>query len=106
MYLAISKLKIASSKENEFEKAWKNINLQKLVVQAPAGASYPMHIHDKYNVAYPNNLQIHDSGEYEGSLVGKGHITGTIIADHNIPLEFIKEFEETTSWRFNEEPVR
>ena len=89
-----------------FEKAWKNINLQKLVVQAPAGASYPMHIHDKYNVAYPNNLQIHDSGEYEGSLVGKGHITGTIIADHNIPLEFIKEFEETTSWRFNEEPVR
>ena len=29
---------------------------------------------------------------------------GTVIADHDIPKEFIKEIEETTDWTFNEEP--
>ena len=28
----------------------------------------------------------------------------TIVADYNIPKEFIKEIEETTTWTFNKEP--
>jgi hypothetical protein len=88
-----------------FEKAWQDKNCQKLLIISNAENEYPIHLHDKYNVAYPNNLVINDN-KYFISNYGVGKISdrGTVISDHNIPKEFIKEVEETTLWKFNEEP--
>lgn len=89
-----------------FEKAWENKNCQKLLITTNDDKNeYPIHLHDKYSVAYPNNLVINDN-KYYMSNYGVAHITdrGTVVADHNIPKEFIREVEETTPWRFNEEP--
>ena len=89
-----------------FEKAWKNKNCQKLLITSKnSEEEYPIHLHDKYNVSYPNNLVIKDN-KYFISNYGVGHISdrGTVISDHNISEDFIKEVEKTTSWKFNEEP--
>ena len=89
-----------------FEKAWENKNCQKLLITTNDDKNeYPIHLHDKYSIAYPNNLVINDN-KYYMSNYGVAHITdrGTVVADHNIPKEFIREVEETTPWRFNEEP--
>ena len=89
-----------------FEKAWENKNCQKLLItNNNSEDEYPLHLHDKYNVAYPNNLVI-ENNKYYISKYGVEHISdrGTVVADHDIPKEFIKEIEETTSWKFNEEP--
>ena len=88
-----------------FEKAWENKTCEKYIITSNEGKEYPIHLHDKYNVSYPNNLVIKD-GKYFISDYGVQHISdrGTVVADHNIPKEFIKEVEETTPWRFNNEP--
>ena len=88
-----------------FEKAWLDKNCQKLLIISNEGNEYPIHLHDKYNVSYPNNLVIKDN-KYYISNYGVMHIRdrGTVVADHNISEDFIKEVEETTSWKFNEEP--
>lgn len=94
-----------------FEKAWENKNIQKLLITVEDNSiEYPIHLHNKYNVSYPNNLHIDAHGKYFCSNFGvtnhDDQVTGagTVIADHNIPKEFIKEIEETTDWTFNEEP--
>lgn len=93
------------------ENAWKDKTIQKLLITTEDSSNeYPIHLHDKYNVSYPNNLDIGAHGKYYGSNFGiTNHDnqktgSGTVIADINIPLEFIKEIEETTEWKFNEEP--
>lgn len=89
-----------------FDKAWKDIKCDKLLITTfNPSDEYPIHLHEKYNVALPNNLEIQNNKFYVseyGTDNDKG--CGTIIADHNIPVEFIKEIEETTPWKFNEEP--
>jgi hypothetical protein len=94
-----------------FEKAWENKNIQKLLITTSDSSNeYPIHLHEKYNVAYPNNLTIGAHGKHFCSNFGitnhdnKVTGAGTVIADHNISLEFIKEMEETTEWKFNAEP--
>ena len=96
---------------NIIENAWKDKNIEKLLITTNDSSNeYPIHLHDKYGVSYPNNLEIGDNGKYFGSIYGitnhNNQLTGsgTIIADVNIPIEFIKEIEETTDWTFNEEP--
>ena len=45
-----------------FEKAWENKNCQKLLItNNNSEDEYPLHLHDKYNVAYPNNLVIENN---------------------------------------------
>ena len=91
-----------------FEKAWKNKNVEKLlIVNNNSLASYPIDLHIKYGVEFPNNLEIKEDGNYivtQYGTIGPSHGVGTVIADHNIPKEIIKEVEETTSWAFNKEP--
>jgi hypothetical protein len=93
------------------ETAWQDKNIQKLLITTENSSNeYPIHLHDKYHVSYPNNLHIGEDGKYFCSIFGitnhNNQLTGagTVIADQNIPLEFIKEIEETTNWKFNEEP--
>lgn len=97
-------LKGLTSDVSLFGKAWLNKNVQKLLITG--SGEYPYHLHIKYDVAVPNNLEIIDDkyfvchfgvSDYSGRV-------GTVIADHNIPEEFIKEIEETTEWKFNAEP--
>lgn len=94
-----------------FEKAWENKNIQKLLITTNDSSNeYPMYLHEKYNVAYPNNLTIDADGKYFCSNFGitnhanKVTGAGTVISDHNIPEEFIKEIEKNKKWKFNEEP--
>lgn len=93
------------------ETAWHDKNIQKLLITTENSSNeYPILLHDKYHVSYPNNLYIGEDGKYFCSIFGitnhNNQVTGagTIIADTNIPLAFIKEIEETTDWKFNEEP--
>ena len=89
-----------------FEKAWDGIQCDKLLITTlNVDEEYPIHLHSKYDVALPNNLEIKD-GKYYVSLFGTDRLKGcgTIIADHNISKEFVKEVEETTHWKFNEDP--
>ena len=89
-----------------FEKAWDGIQCDKLLITTlNVDEEYPIHLHSKYDVALPNNLEIKD-GKYYVSLFGTDRLKGcgTIIADHNISKEFVKEIEETTHWKFNEDP--
>ena len=89
-----------------FDKAWKNVKLEKLLITSKdLYAEYPYDLHVKYNVPLPNNLIIKDNKFYmshHGTDETMG--AGTIIAAENIPEEFIREVEETTCWKFNEEP--
>ena len=91
-----------------FEKAWENKNVEKLlIVNTDHLANYPIDLHIKYGVQFPNNLEIKEDGNYVVTQYGtldEGEGAGTVVTDHNIPQEFIKEVEETTTWRFNEEP--
>lgn len=88
-----------------FEKAWKDINIQKLLItHNDSTVEYPFYLHDKYNVAIPNNLEIKNSKYYVSDYGTVDGGCGTIIADHNISKEFIKEIEETTTWTFNKDP--
>ena len=91
-----------------FEKAWKNKNVEKLlIVNNSAIASYPIDLHIKYGVKFPNNLEIKEDGNYnvtQYGTMGPGHGVGTVVADHNISKEFIKEVEDTTTWTFNKDP--
>ena len=87
-----------------FSTAWKNINCDKLLITTlDSDTEYPLHLHDKHNVRYPNNLKI-KNGKYYVTNYGSDVGCGTIIADHNIPKDFVKEIEETTMWKFNEKP--
>lgn len=93
-----------------FENAWKDKNIEKLLITTENSENeYPLHLHDKYNVSYPNNLELKD-GKYYVCLYGIiGHDNkktgcGTVISDHNIPVEFINEVEQTTPWSFNQDP--
>ena len=90
-----------------FEKAWENKICDKhLITTDDCKNEYPIHLHDKYNVAYPNNLVITDN-KYYISNYGVSHLSdrGTVVADHNIPKQFLKEVEETTVWKFNRDPL-
>jgi len=88
-----------------FEKAWKDINIQKLLItHNDSTVEYPFHLHDKYSVAIPNNLEIKNGKYYVSDYGTNDGGCGTIIADHNISKEFIKEVEETTTWTFNKDP--
>jgi len=90
-----------------FEKAWEDIQIEKLLITSEdLYAEYPYHLHVKHNVLIPNNLIIKDNKFYmsdHGTDETMG--AGTIIASNHIPKEFIKEVEETTCWKFNEEPI-
>jgi len=89
-----------------FGKAWENKDCRKYLITSDSDKNeYPIYLHDKYNVAYPNNLSIKDN-KYYISEYGVGNISdrGTVISDHNIPIEFLKEVEETTVWKFNRDP--
>lgn len=91
-----------------FENAWANKNMQKISVSNENRREpYPIHLHDKYNVTYPANLNLHDDGNYYAWILGDirpvidlqtpgVRAVGTLICDHNIPSDFIKELEETT----------
>ena len=91
---------------NLFDKAWENKTCDKLLITSlHKGEEYPFHLHQKYDVSIPNNLEYIDNKFYVsgyGTDNEKG--CGTIIADYNIPKEFVKEIEATTHWKFNEEP--
>jgi len=90
-----------------FEKAWKDKTCQKLLITCDDNRNeYPIHLHDKYNIAYPNNLIIKDNKHFISNFAMGKLIKsrGTVVADHNIPKEFIKEIEETTPWKFNKDP--
>jgi len=95
---------------NTIEDAWKDKNIQKLLITTNDSTNaYPIHIHDKHNVMYPNNLNIKDNVYYCSQFGITNHDIkttgcGTVISDHNIPDAFIKDIEETTEWKFNEEP--
>ena len=89
-----------------FEKAWEGKTCDKLLItNVDKDEEYPFDLHKKYNVSIPNNLEL-INGKFFVSDYGVdiGDGCGTIIADHNISKEFIKEIEETTTWTFNKEP--
>lgn len=89
-----------------FGKAWENKDCRKyLITSSDDKNEYPIYLHDKYNVAYPNNLSIKDSKYYisDYGVVGRSD-RGTVVSDHNIPKEFLEEVEETTIWKFNRDP--
>ena len=91
-----------------FENAWANKNMQKISVSNENRREpYPIHLHDKYDVTYPANLNLDDDGNYYAWILGDirpvidlqmpgVRAVGTLICDHNIPSGFIKELEETT----------
>ena len=89
-----------------FEKAWKNKTCDKLLItNVNKNEEYPFSLHEKYNVSIPNNLEYKDNKFFVSDYgVDIGDGCGTIIADHNISKEFVKEIEETTTWTFNKEP--
>ena len=89
-----------------FAKAWEYKNIQKLLITTKTPNNpYPIDLHVKYGVEFPNNLEITDNDYFVSDYgIGDSNYRGTVIADHNIPQEFIKEVEETTQWKFNEEP--
>ena len=91
-----------------FEKAWKDISCDKLLIaNKNYQEEYPMNLHKKHNVSIPNNLDLMNGKFYVHSpelYSTKNDGCGTIVADHNIPEEFIKEVEETTTWTFNKHP--
>ena len=88
-----------------FEKAWKDVKCDKiLITHHDCNTEYPLHLHEKYKVSLPNNLEFKDNKFYVSDFATDGGGCGTIIADHNISKEFIKEIEETTTWTFNKDP--
>lgn len=99
-----------------FGAAWKDINISKLFIHCDdISTPYPIHLHDKYDVLYPNNLHfigddyfvidlqgfVESSFQNEKTFVRSG---GTFVIDNNVPAEFIREVEESTSWKFNADP--
>lgn len=93
-----------------FENAWKDKKIEKLLITTESSENeYPLYLHDKYNVSYPNNLELKD-GKYYVCLFGiirhdnEKTGCGTVISDHNIPIEFKNEVEQTTPWSFNGDP--
>ena len=93
-----------------FENAWKDKKIEKLLITTESSENeYPLYLHDKYNVSYPNNLELKD-GKYYVCLFGiirhdnEKTGCGTVISDHNISIEFKNEVEQTTPWSFNGDP--
>ncbi len=89
-----------------FDKAWKDKICDKLLItNVDKNEEYPFHLHKKYNVSIPNNLELINGKFFVSNYgVDAGKGCGTIIADYNISKEFIKEVEETTTWTFNTDP--
>ena len=89
-----------------FGKAWENKDCRKYLITSDNDKNeYPIYLHDKYNVTYPNNLSIKDNKYYISPYgVNNRSDRGTVVADHNIPKEFLEEVEETTVWKFNRDP--
>jgi hypothetical protein len=88
-----------------FKKAWADKTCNKLLItNTNKNKEYPLHLHEKYDVALPNNLEYRDKKFYVSDYGTHNGGCGTIIADHNISKEFIKEIEETTTWAFNKDP--
>ena len=93
---------------NLFEEAWEGKTCDKLLITTlHAEEEYPIHLHEKYEVALPNNLEYKDNKFYV-SKYGTDHDKGcgTVVSDFKIPKEFVQEVESTTHWKFNEEPIR
>jgi len=92
-----------------FDKAWEHQSCDKyLCFNKDAQEEYPFHLHQKYDVSIPNNLElingkffVHPPARY----TSEGDGVCTIVADHNIPTAFIEEVENTTTWTFNKDPI-
>ncbi len=85
---------------------WENKNCRKYLITSNSDKNeYPIYLHDKYNVTYPNNLSIKDN-KYYISEYGVEHLIerGTVVSDHNVPKEFLEEVEKTGVWKFNGDP--
>jgi len=88
-----------------FDKAWKDKTCDKLLItNKDKNEEYPFHLHKKYNVSIPNNLELINGKFFVSDYGTNNGGCGTIVADHNISKEFIKEVEETTTWTFNKDP--
>ena len=88
-----------------FDKAWEHQSCDKLLItNVDKNEEYPFHLHKKYNVSIPNNLELINGKFFVSDYGTSNGGCGTIVADHNISKEFIKEIEETTTWTFNKEP--
>jgi len=92
-----------------FENAWADKNLQIISISNDDPTTpYPIDLHDKYGVTYPNHLVLRDDGEYYAYVLGNvrrtidpldgdGCISAvTVLCDRNIPSEFMQELEKTT----------
>ncbi len=87
------------------EKAWKDKTCDKLLItNVDKNEEYPMNLHEKHNVSVPNNLEYKDNKFYVSDYGTNNGGCGTVVADHDISKEFIKEVEETTTWTFNKDP--
>ena len=87
------------------EKAWKDKTCDKLLItNVDKNEEYPMNLHEKHNVSVPNNLEYKDNKFYVSDYGTSNGGCGTVVADHDISKEFIKEVEETTTWTFNKDP--
>ena len=88
-----------------FDKAWEHQSCDKLlIINADKNEEYPFDLHKKYNVSIPNNLELINGKFFVSDYGTSNGSCGTIVADHNISKEFIKEVEETTTWTFNKDP--
>ena len=88
-----------------FENAWYWKACDKLLItNVDKSEEYPLHLHKKYDVALPNNLEYRDKKFYVSDYGTDNGGCGTVVADHDIPKKFIKEIEETTTWTFNKDP--
>ena len=88
------------------EKAWKDKTCDKLLItNLDKSEEYPLHLHNKYDVALPNNLEYRDNKFFVSDYGTSSGGCGTVVSDHNISKEFIKEVEETTTWTFNKDPI-
>ena len=77
-------------------------DVQKIVVQPiTPDAIYPFHLHEKHGVSVPCGLDIID-GEYRVSKLFRPYSSdgciGIVICDREIPLDFIKEFENNSNF--------
>jgi len=87
------------------EKAWEHQVCDKLLIaNVDKNEEYPFHLHKKYNVSIPNNLELINGKFFVSDYGTDNGGCGTIVADYNISKEFIKEIEETTTWTFNKDP--
>ena len=87
------------------DKAWEHQSCDKLlIINADKNEEYPFDLHKKYNVSIPNNLELINGKFFVSDYGTSNGGCGTIVADHNISKEFIKEVEETTTWTFNKDP--